>query len=62
MALENDTYYVIFDFLILLLQIGWISFSAVICYKNFTSWWGIPMGIFIGIVGGMVLIPRRWFK
>ena len=60
-ALENNTYYVIFDFLIYLLHIGWIIFSAVICYKNFSAWWGIPIGIFIGFVGDVVLTPRRWF-
>ena len=48
------------DALIMVVQIGWIGASAIICYRGFGVWWGAAIGLAIGWVTMGFFTPRRW--
>lgn len=48
------------DFLLMLLQIGWIIGAAIICYSHFETWWGALIGVLLGFMGASWAAPRRW--
>lgn len=61
-GVDNDPYYILFDSFIMLVYLSWILVSSIICYKSFLSWWGILIGLIVGIVGCTVTIPLRWHR
>ena len=52
----------LFEFLVFLETLGFTIFCAFLCYYGFGAWWGILIGIFIGISAGGLTCPRGWAR
>lgn len=50
----------LFDTIILFQIIIWAVICAVLCYRGFDAWWGIPVGFLIGVSAGGLTCPRGW--
>ncbi len=52
----------LFDQIIIVQTLAWTIISAMICYRGFHAWWGALIGVFIGINGCGLTVPRRWAR